>query len=559
MIYYMISIYLFFMSLIFWFMFMIFNLMNYMFFIEWNLLNFNSLKILFIIYIDWMNLIFINTILLISFIVILYSLEYMKNDKFLKRFMMLIFIFIISMILMIFSPNMFSILLGWDGLGLSSYCLIAYYQSKKSFNSSNVTILMNRFGDIMILLSICFMMSYGSWNFIFLKKIKMIMSLLIFLASITKSAQIPFSTWLPMAMAAPTPVSSLVHSSTLVTAGVYLLIRFNFLLNENLKFLFMMISFMTMFMSGLMANFEFDIKKIIALSTLSQLGLMILMICLNFTKLAYFHLITHAMFKSLLFLCSGIIIHNYLNNQDIRFLSFVNNFLPTINLIFNMSLLTLCGLPFLSGFFSKDLMIEMFLMNKFNMIMFILIFLSMGFTMSYTFRLIFYLTLKNKKILNLYFYNSKNLMNYSIFLLYFLSVFYGFILNWLMFSSMNFIFLPKFLKLFIYIILIMSLFLGLLLPKYILINFFLNKKINLIYLFLNKMWFMYFLLKKNKMNLLLFNNKILYFNELTWMELITIKKIYFYLNLLNKKENIYIIFFFFMYMINWFIYILLLF
>nr|WNV65529.1 NADH dehydrogenase subunit 5 [Cyanopterus ninghais] len=546
MIFFMISIYMFMLNLISWLLFLLFFIFNFKFLIELNMFNFNSTKIIFLIYMDWMNLIFISTVLMISSIVIIYSINYMNNDLHIKRFMLLIIMFIMSMILMISSPNMISILLGWDGLGLSSYCLVAYYQSKKSFNSSMITIMMNRIGDIMILMTISIMIKFGTWNFLFINNMNFLILIMIFIASITKSAQIPFSTWLPLAMAAPTPVSSLVHSSTLVTAGTYLLIRFNYLMNKNIMYFFLLLSSLTMIMAGSSANFEFDLKKIIALSTLSQLGLMITTICLNLPKLAFFHLITHAMFKSLLFLCSGIMIHNYFNHQDIRFISMMNFNIPLINLIFNMSSLTLCGMPFLAGFYSKDLIIEMFLMNNFNWLIFMIMFLSMGLTISYTFRLIFYISLKINKIKLLLFYSSFNFMNYSIFILFFFSLFYGSILNWLMFSSMKMIFLPKILKMLIYIFLIIGLLLGMYLPMI----FKFSIKIKYIYNFFNYMWFLPLLFKKNKINILKMNNLIIFFSE-NWLELISFKMFNYNLKIFYFKKNWLINFFMIFLMTNY--------
>jgi NADH-ubiquinone oxidoreductase chain 5 len=164
-------------------------------------------------------------------------------------------------------------------------------------------------------------------------------------------------------MAAPTPVSALVHSSTLVTAGVYLLIRFSSLSRESMNWALFVIASLTMFMSGLVAFYEYDLKKIIALSTLSQLGVMIFSISIGLPQLAFFHLVTHALFKALLFLCAGVIIHGNQNSQDIRsYGSLILNF-PVIGSCLNLANLSLCGLPFLSGFYSKDIIVELAAQN----------------------------------------------------------------------------------------------------------------------------------------------------------------------------------------------------
>jgi len=232
-----------------------------------------------------------------------------------------------------------------------------------------VTILSNRVGDVAILLSISWLFNFGGWNFFYLQYIVkreglMFIIILIILAAITKRAQIPFSAWLPAAIAAPTPVSSLVHSSTLVTAGVYLLIRFSFMIYVNNFLLY--VGVLTMFIAGASANFECDLKKIIALSTLRQLGLIIIVIGLGLRDLSFFHLITHAMFKSLLFLCAGVFIHSYGEIQDIRFISRLIKGLPLSSFYFIVCSIALCGFPFLSGFYSKDLILELYIIGSLN-------------------------------------------------------------------------------------------------------------------------------------------------------------------------------------------------
>nr|AHA52519.1 NADH dehydrogenase subunit 5 [Eumacrocentrus sp. QL-2013] len=533
---FLMSFYLMNLSILTIFFMIIFLMMKLNFLLEWMIFNFISMKIEFIMYYDWITLMFISTIFLISSMVIIYSIEYMNNDMYLKRFLMLILIFIISMIYMIISPNMISILMGWDGLGLSSYCLVIYYQNKKSFNAGMITILMNRIGDICILLMISILMIKGSWNFLFLNKLNNNFFMFILFASISKSAQIPFSTWLPLAMAAPTPISSLVHSSTLVTAGVYLLIRFNYLMNKEFYFYLMFLSCLTMFISGSSANFEYDLKKIIALSTLSQLGLMIFTISLNLPLLSFFHLITHAMFKSLLFLCSGIIIHNYFNNQDIRYISLMNFNMPFINMIFNMASLTLCGMPFLTGFYSKDFIIEMFNMKNNNKFMFYMMYLSMGLTLSYSFRLIFYISIKPLKIMNFNLFNLKTMMIYSILTLMFMSMFYGSILNWLIFNSMNYIFLSMNLKILIYKYMILGFNLSIF--SKMIMNMFLMKMNKQIIKFFNLMWFLPLNFKKMKFNIFLFNNNMIFLKDLGWLEYLSSKKKMFMVMKMNYLKKI---------------------
>lgn len=214
---------------------------------------------------------------------------------------------------------------------------------------------------------------------------------LLVLAAITKSAQIPFSAWLPAAMAAPTPVSALVHSSTLVTAGVYLLIRFTS--SYNIRFIHSCLLFLgcwTIFLAGVRANFETDLKKIIALSTLSQLGVMISILALGFRDLAFFHLLRHAIFKALLFMCAGSVIHSVGGWQDIRSIGGLVMFKPLRVILINLANLSLCGFPFLAGFYSKDVILEIAFCSPLNEICFYLYCVATGLTACYRFRLVYY-------------------------------------------------------------------------------------------------------------------------------------------------------------------------
>lgn len=327
----------------------------------------------------------------------MYREEYIHGDIFLKRFVFLIIIFVFSIIIIIVRINLIAILVGWDGLGLVSYALVIYYQNIKSFNAGILTALSNRVGDAAILISIALIRGgFGSWNFIFFScdnySIEFI-SFFLILAAITKSAQIPFSSWLPAAIAAPTPVSSLVHSSTLVTAGVYLLIRSRELFNINIISVLLYLSLFTIFIAGLSANFEWDLKKIIALSTLSQLGLIVRVLCLGGSSLAFFHLLTHALFKALLFMCAGAIIHNLGDNQDIRFIGGHVYYLPFTCICISIRNFALCGLPFMAGFYSKDLIAEFLSMRVSGWLIYFVFYISIGLTVSYSIRLSYFIFL----------------------------------------------------------------------------------------------------------------------------------------------------------------------
>nr|YP_010587751.1 NADH dehydrogenase subunit 5 [Smittia aterrima]WAB46360.1 NADH dehydrogenase subunit 5 [Smittia aterrima] len=472
-----------FLSLMFFFFSLFFMLNDLVYFIEWELLMIQSSMIVMTFLFDWMSFLFMSFVLFISSLVIFYSKEYMGDDLNMNRFIYLVVLFVFSMMMLIISPNLISILLGWDGLGLVSYCLVIYFQNVKSYNAGMLTALSNRVGDVTLLLAIAWMLNYGSWNYIFyieLMKNDLTMYLIgvfVILAAMTKSAQIPFSSWLPAAMAAPTPVSALVHSSTLVTAGVYLLVRFNILFVDTfLSKLLLLIGGLTMFMAGMSANFEFDLKKIIALSTLSQLGLMMSIIAMGFPKLAFFHLLTHALFKALLFMCAGSIIHGMKNSQDIRDMGALSLFMPFSTICLNIANLALCGMPFLAGFYSKDLILEIVLLSNMNVFSFFLYFFSTGLTVCYSFRLTYYSVSGEFKMSSLNNLNDESwTMSKSMLMLLFMALIGGSILSWLIFSSFYIICLPIYLKNLTLLVCFLGGFMGYFLSKVAL--FFSNKSL----------------------------------------------------------------------------------
>nr|YP_009312771.1 NADH dehydrogenase subunit 5 [Ducetia japonica]AOV63733.1 NADH dehydrogenase subunit 5 [Ducetia japonica] len=470
-------------------------------FIEWEILHINSSSVVMTFLFDWMSLMFMAFVMYISALVIYYSAEYMHGDFNINRFIILVLMFVLSMMFLIISPNLISILLGWDGLGLVSYCLVIYYQNVKSYNAGMLTALSNRIGDVMLLMAIAWMLNFGSWNYIYYlecmksEKEMLIISILVVLAAMTKSAQIPFSSWLPAAMAAPTPVSALVHSSTLVTAGVYLLIRFNnLIINSGMDKFLLLIGGLTMFMAGLGANFEFDLKKIIALSTLSQLGLMMSILAMGFASLAFFHLLTHALFKALLFMCAGAVIHNMKNSQDIRFMGNLCTELPLTTICFNVSNLALCGMPFLAGFYSKDLILEVVSLSYLNMFSFFLYFFSTGLTVCYSLRLSYYSMTGEFNFMSFHPLSDEGwVMLTGMLGLLIMAVIGGALLSWIIFPSPVMVCLPGELKMLALIVSVVGGLIGYELSKFYISYNLLSFKTYLVTVFLGSMWFMPFL------------------------------------------------------------------
>lgn len=358
--------------------------------IEWHLLTLGSTPLKIDLILDSMSLFYSSVVLFISFNVTKFSKFYIQDDPFSNRFIILVLLFVVSMNLLIFIPHFIALLLGWDGLGLTSFILIIYYQNPKSLSGGIFTALTNRLGDVIILIAIAITLNQGHWNIIYIYQSPFLWPqiLIISLAAITKSAQIPFSSWLPAAMAAPTPVSALVHSSTLVTAGVFLLIRFYPFLALEPKFnqLLIFVSTSTILMAGFRACTECDIKKIIALSTLRQLGIIIMSLGLGAPTIAIFHIMTHALFKALLFICAGEIIYLHSHGQDLRWLGNLTFQIPVTSSCIFISNSALCGIPFLAGFYSKDIIIEFMLTSNPNLLILIMAYFALGLTSFYSIR-----------------------------------------------------------------------------------------------------------------------------------------------------------------------------
>merc|ERR1712176_347167 len=326
--------------------------------------------------------------------VTVWSYYYMGEEISYKRFTALLLAFFISIVILLLFSNLFLAIIGWDALGVTSFLLVIYYKNRKSLGSGIITALTNRLGDcfLLVILGICLLSrQIGSCTHFLL--------ILLLFTSITKRAQIPFSSWLPSAIAAPTPVSALVHSSTLVTAGVYLLIRYNILLfSTSNTYILFFVGLVTTVIAGSAAMLEIDIKKVIALSTLRQLGVMMTIIGAGKPLLAYLHLLSHAYFKAILFICAGIIIHNIKDYQDIRTIGGMYISMPKVSSIINVANIRLCGLPFMRGFYSKDRILEAIFMSNTNILVFMLVLLATILTVCYSCRLSLYLSASTVKL-----------------------------------------------------------------------------------------------------------------------------------------------------------------
>lgn len=339
---------------------------------------------------DYISSWFFSTVLLISTVVMVYSYNYISPYSKSLYFLWLTILFVLSMLIVISMNNLFFLMLGWDGLGLISFFLIVYYQNQSCLTSGFFTLLINRIGDSFFLASIV-LFFYSSSDLSVLTRLpnSLVISFLL-LTFMTKRALFPFSPWLPAAMAAPTPISALVHSSTLVTSGLFLMMRFSYVFysSSSLISILVVVRIFTSFYAGLNTIFEKDLKKLIALSTLRHLGFIGLAYSSGLLNLAFFHILTHALFKSLLFITIGDIIINLNHSQDIRHLSSGFSSTPFSSFVMNVSLLNLLGLPSLRGFFSKDLVLEDFSYSRYSFLLVTLLYLNVFFTYYYTYSLL---------------------------------------------------------------------------------------------------------------------------------------------------------------------------
>jgi len=337
----------------------------------------------------------------IGFLIHIYSIGYMKLDLGFNKFFSYLNLFIFFMLLLVLGSNYLIMFIGWEGVGLCSYLLIGFWYKNSSFASAGKkAFVMNRIGDLSFLIAVLLMfVSFGTIEFggVFPQAAKMVLgdntvvliSFLLFIAATGKSAQIPLFTWLPDAMAGPTPVSALIHAATMVTAGVYMIVRSNilFTLSPVVMQLIAVIGLVTALVAAATAITQNDIKKVLAYSTVSQLGYMFLGLGVGAFTGALFHVITHAFFKALLFLGAGSVIHAMSNEQDLRSMGGLRKQLPITYITMLVGTIAISGIPPLSGFFSKDeILAYAFAENKF---LWIGGFIAALFTAFYMFRLLF--------------------------------------------------------------------------------------------------------------------------------------------------------------------------